>query len=200
MSIVSYNELLTFANHAAFPRAEKPVIEGVRSPADVNASSIDVRLGATFLVERKARTAEQTSYTKVLTLSERTAITTAEFTLEPGHALFLRPGEFVLAHTAETFNLPLDISAEFRLKSSAARMGLSHALAVWCDPGWHDSTLTLELHNISRYHTVALHVGDKIGQMIFHRHAVVPSYASYAVRGAYNNDKSVSGAKPPKEA
>lgn len=192
--IVSYFELLGFAGfeRPATGWAYTKTIVGVRAMEDVNASSIDVRLGTKFLVEsNKQHTIE---------LGKRDAMKTTEWDLDEarGDSIVLSPGAFVLAHTAETFNLPLDISAEFRLKSSAARMGLSHALAVWCDPGWHGSTLTLELHNISRYHTVVLRPGDKIGQMIFHKHDYAPDYASYAERGAYNNDAEVSGAKPPR--
>lgn len=190
MTILSHNELLAISGLGWSYSGPHNVIEGVRSFDDVNASSIDVRLGNLFLEENA-----YTGRTTTLSLSRRDAMGVrahkGQYTLAPG--------EFVLAHTAEKFNLPLDISAEFRLKSSAARMGLSHALAVWCDPGWHDSTLTLELHNISRYHSILLQEGDKIGQMIFHRHAPVPPSASYAERGAYNQDAAARGAKPPKE-
>lgn len=188
--IVSYKELCWFTD-LMMPGKTKPVVEGVRSLDDVNASSIDVRLGAKFLVEMPGD--------HMLNLGDRTPMNTMEYNLRGSlDCVVLPPGHFVLAHTVEVFNLPLDISAEFRLKSSAARMGLSHALAVWCDPGWHGSTLTLELHNISRFHTVVLRPGDKIGQMVFHRHRPVPGHASYAARGAYNNDTAASGAKPPK--
>lgn len=196
MSIVSYRELLSFAGMPPhYPGRAKPIILGVRGPEDVNASSIDVRLGDKFLIECAPLVGE---VVPKLFLAHRSPMRTFEYVAKGGASLVLTPGAFVLAHTAESFDLPLDISAEFRLKSSAARMGLSHALAVWCDPGWHGSSLTLELHNISRFQDVVLSPGDKIGQMIFHRHERVPEAASYAVRGAYNNDAAVSGAKPPR--
>ena len=103
----------------------------------------------------------------------------------------LLPGEFILAHTVEVFDLPADISAEFKLNSSGARIGLDNALATWADPRWHGSTLTLELKNNTRYHVIRLHHGCRIGQMIFHRSEPVPEEKSYAVRGRYLNDKSV---------
>jgi dCTP deaminase len=167
------------------------------SDAQVNASSIDVTL-ANVVKREIPRPDIPEDEVWVLSLGEREPMTLEEvdITAEP---LVLMPGEFVLAATAEVFNLPLDVSAEFRLKSSAARMGLSHALAVWCDPGWNGSRLTLELHNISRFHGIALKAGDRIGQMIFHRHTKVPPSASYAVRGSYNGDAEASPAKPARE-
>lgn len=44
----------------------------------------------------------------------------------------LRQDEFILASTNEFFNLPNDISAEYKLKSSMARNGLEHLNAGWC--------------------------------------------------------------------
>lgn len=168
--------------------------------AQINASSVDVRLGRKLLVEELPKGLKK-SELPVVTLREREPLTFEEFTLKPGgNPYLLYPGQFVLAQTIEEFNLPLDISAEFRLKSSTARMGLSHALAVWADAGWHGSVLTLELHNISQHHIIALHYGDRIGQMIFHRHADVPRERSYAARGAYNNTPETSAARQEKQS
>lgn len=80
--------------------------------------------------------------------------------------------------------MPNDLAAEFRLKSSLARAGLDAALAMWCDPGWHGSVLTLELTNALKMHSLRFRPGLKIGQMVFHRGAPVPAHASYAVKGS----------------
>jgi dCTP deaminase len=76
-----------------------------------------------------------------------------------------------------------------------ARIGLEHLNAGWCDAGWNNSVLTLELKNMTQYHTIMLQKGDKIGQMVFFEHEPVPHERSYAVRGRYNNDSTVSGVK-----
>lgn len=169
--------------------------------AHVNASSVDVTLGTILLTEVPVGLMYVSTNTPVLlcndqlVLRDRDAMRTHRFDLSTGPYV-LKPGEFVLAQTAEMFFMPLDMSAEFRLKSSVARMGISHALAVWADPGWSGSVMTLELHNISRYHDVVLTLGARIGQMVFHRHAAVPEEFAYGRRGAYNNDTGPSGAKP----
>lgn len=106
----------------------------------------------------------------------------------------MQPGEFLLAQTIETFNLPKNIAAEFRLKSSRAREGLDQALAVWCDPGWHSSSLTLELVNNRRMQALPLWHGMKIGQMVFHAIKSTPEQ-SYAETGRYNSDLGVQASK-----
>ena len=107
----------------------------------------------------------------------------------------MAPGEFILAHSMEKFNLPMDISCEFKLKSSGARSGLDNALATWCDPGWNNSTLTLELKNNLRFTHIILREGMFIGQMVFFRNVPVPKDKSYFIRGRYNGDSSVQEVK-----
>jgi dCTP deaminase len=155
--------------------------------SQVNPTSIDVRLGERIILE-------STISNKVVDLAAREAFDAYEFTMGPdGYAL--APGEFILAHTMETFNLPNDITAEFKLKSSGARTGLENALATWCDPGWHGSKLTLELKNFLRFQSIRLRPGDRIGQMVFKRVTPVPEERSYATVGRYNNDSSVQAVK-----
>jgi dCTP deaminase len=73
---------------------------------------------------------------------------------------------------------------------------LNHLTAGWADAGWNGSVLTLELKNVTNYHEIELRRGDRIGQVIFFEHESVPADRSYAARGRYNGDKSVSGIKP----
>jgi len=167
--------------------------EGVKAeiPFDhINAASIDVRLGADILVE------EGTNWQcgRCVSLRDRDPLGMRKVVMgEQGY--ILAPGEFILAHTVELFNLPNNIACEFKLKSSGARIGLNNALATWCDPGWNGSVLTLELQNISRFHSIHLHPGDKIGQMLFYHVDEVPADRSYAARGRFNGDASVQQTK-----
>lgn len=168
------------------------VEQGVIAPvdiSDINGTSIDVHLGREVLVESE-RDSEQ-----IVSLRDKQRLNTRRVEIREGGYYDLRPGEFILAHTVEKFNMPADISAEFKLNSSGARIGLENALATWCDPHWHGSVLTLELKNFTKHHTIRLHEGCRIGQMIFHRSEAVPAERGYAVRGRYNGDLSVSGVK-----
>jgi dCTP deaminase len=160
----------------------------------VNAASVDVTLGSHLWIEDNRGgivdlAAKETPRGRLIDIANT-----------PYH---LAPGEFVLAQTAEVFNLPANldeagvasISAEFRLKSSGARAGLDAASAHFCDPGWHGSVLTLELRNNLQYHSLILTAGSKIGQMIFFAGEPVPAEASYAARGRYNNDRTTTPSK-----
>ena len=174
--LISYNELCEFA--------ERGVIAPV-DPKDINGTSIDVHLGPKIL--REAPVPREIA---TISLRDKQNVHWLETDIAEGF-YDLQPGEFILAHTVEVFDLPADISAEFKLNSSGARIGLDNALATWADPRWHGSTLTLELKNNTRHHVIRLHHGCRIGQMIFHRSEPVPEDKSYAVRGRYLNDKSV---------
>ncbi len=148
-------------------------------PALINPASLDVRLGDSLLIE-SAEFPEMAPYPLADHSRERPYL--------------LVPGQFVLAPTMETFNLPDDISAQFMLKSSRAREGLQHLMAGYIDPGWHGSVLTLELKNVRQLHPVRLWPGMKIGQIVFTRMESAPR-RSYAVTGRYNGDATVQGSK-----
>jgi dCTP deaminase len=176
MSLLSYNELVSLVESGV-----------INAPIEnINPCSIDVRLGNEIIVERPIG--------NIIDLRARDAFISETILIDESGYL-LGPGEFILAHTVEVFNLPNDIAAEFKLKSSGARIGLDNALATWCDPGWNGSTLTLELKNLLQHQSILLRPGDRIGQMIFKRVKPVPDDMSYAKVGRYNNDKSVQAIK-----
>lgn len=148
-------------------------------PAFLNPASLDVRLGDTLLIE-SAESLELVRYPLGRHSEE--------------HPYLMVPGQFCLAQTVETFNLPTSVAAQFMLKSSRARSGLEHLMAGYCDPGWHGSVLTLELHNSRQLHPVALWPGMRIGQMVFYWMSNKP-HRSYAETGRYNGDQQVTGSK-----
>ena len=115
-----------------------------------------------------------------------------EIELKEGFEHIVRPGEFYLASSREIFNLPNNVAAEYKLKSSMARIGLNHLLAGWCDPGWQNSKLTLELKNVTQSQDIKLKTGMKIGQMVFWQTEPVPDNKSYAKVGRYNNQTKVT--------
>ena len=172
--------------------AEKGVITGLLDHDQINGASIDITLGTKILVEHC--TSEKDL--KEVSLAKRERLTFREWEFgRDGAEYKLYPGEFILAQSAEVFNLPCDIAAEYKLKSSMARIGLEHLNAGYCDPGWNGSVLTLELKNMTRNHVITLTERVRIGQVVFFNTNAVPEDRSYAARGRYNNDKSVSGIK-----
>jgi len=159
-------------------RCDAGMVEGY-DPDLINPASLDVRLGDSLLIE-SAQTRDLVPYP----LSKHTEDNPYE----------LRPGQFCLAQTMEVFNLPNDVAAQFMLKSSRAREGLEHLMAGYCDPGWHGSVLTLELHNSRQLWPQLLWPGMRVGQVIFHLMVEHPA-RSYATTGRYNMDQSVQSSK-----
>lgn len=180
MSLLSYNRLCELI--------EAGVIMNVPFE-NVNSASIDLTLGSTFMVEQSADLLHEFP---VVSLRDRRPL---QMNTIEQQSIFLRPGEFILAQSQQIFNLPNNISGEYKLKSSMARIGLEHLNAGWCDAGWHGSVLTLEFKNMTRYHGIELQAGDKIGQIVLFEHEPVPEDKSYAARGRYNRDTTVSAIK-----
>jgi len=179
--VLSYCELLDLV--------ERGVITA--DPANVNGSSIDITLGDTLLLEN---TLFFLKGSRVVDLSRKGKINTVVKKMtDEGYEMI--PGQFLLASSVERFNLPDDISCEYKLKSSMARCGLEHLNAGWCDPYWHNSRLTLEFKNMNENHTLLLKPGMKIGQMVFFRHKRVPEHAGYHKRGQYNGQETVTESK-----
>ena len=181
--LLSYNQIHALLLDKVVEHAE---------PENVNGASLDIRLGPELLLESQP---SFHSGKDVISLREREKPLMRKWVMNPEQGYIIKPGEFLLAHSIEVFNLPLHISCEFKLKSSCARIGINQLTACWCDPGWHGSHITLELTNTMRYHSVLVRPGDKIGQIVFFAHEPVPEERSYKVRGRYNNDKTVEGIK-----
>lgn len=146
-------------------------------PALLNPASLDVTLGGTLLIE-SAESPALVPYP----LRHHT----------DADPYWLRPGQFVLGGTEQKFYLPDTIEAEFVLKSSRGREGYQHMLSGYCDPGWWNSVLTVELHNSRQLHSIPLWPGMRIGQMKFARLAVPPR-RSYRETGRYNGHDMVMG-------
>ncbi len=177
MSLLSYKQLCRLI--------ERGVIEGAKYE-NVNSASIDLVLGRTIMVEKQRA--------GIINMLDKSGdhLETIEMS-DDGYVV--QPGESILAHTVEVFHLPDNISAEYKLKSTMARNFIDHFNAGWADAGWNGSVLTLEFTNHNRWHSVRIQPGMKCGQMVFFGHEAVPEDKSYAARGQYNGDKSVSAAK-----
>ena len=180
MTLLSHEELLRIV--------EQEIITPV-DPKDINATSIDIHLGDTILWENEYDWATKDSE---IDYCKREPVVFNEYIMD-ADGWVLQPGDFILAQSHEVFNLPNWLSAEYKLKSSMARIGLEHMNAGWCDAGWNGSVLTLELKNMCNHHSIRIRPGDAIGQIIFFRHEPVPNEASYATKGRYNKHKTVMG-------
>ena len=148
---------------------------------NVNGASLDITLGEEIMLEASCY---PLPHVVKVAKKEQIALTPSKL------PHYLKPNEFLLGVSQETFKLPRNIAAEYKLKSSLARSGLNHLLAGWCDPTWHGK-LTLELHSVLTHQYLELVPGMKIGQMVFWLGADVPDEHSYKNKGQYNGTDTV---------
>lgn len=169
--------------------AETGMIRGLR-PEAINAASVDIHLGHTILVECPPFFDKQ----HVL-YSDREPISFRQFTFTKEEPIFwLAPNQFILASSLEMFFMDDKHSARYSSKSSMGRMGLEHMNSGWIDAGFHNSTLTLELKNMTEYQNIGLQAGDPIGQIVVYGHNEVDPEFSYAIKGNYNNKTNTTPA------
>ena len=185
--LVSYNGLVRLVEDGVLTNVSLDMI---------NAASIDITIGRVFYVERKPTGLDLSSAVLSDDPLMRRPPNMDRVELQEGEVMTLGPGEVALAQSQQVFNLPNNLSAEYKEKSSMGRVFLNHMMAGWCDAGWHGSVLTLELKNEMKHHGIVIPVGVRIGQMIFHEHEPVPPEASYAKKGRYNGDTETKGMKP----
>ena len=122
-------------------------------PALVNPASVDLRLGREFvnLSKKRVRLVDQINIGKEYA-DPGEMFEADRVYLKPGVALLATtlekvsiPDKLVIIDTEGYLNIMEALVADVKLKSSAARLGLDHALAGWVDPGF-SGTLTLEFH------------------------------------------------------
>ncbi|PID33277.1 dCTP deaminase [Candidatus Saccharibacteria bacterium] len=84
--------------------------------------------------------------------------------------IVLNPGERILAHTHEFIGIRAHGgAAEVKSRSSWGRNGVAVCFdAGWIDPGYINR-ITLEVYNLNQHESVVLPVGERIGQLIFHK-------------------------------
>jgi dCTP deaminase len=144
--------------------AEKLVVTPLLSRHQIGPASIDIRLGSSIIIPKKAyvekqdvtdgRVAKQMEHR----LYDRTRL--------KYHSRFmLHPHQLILGVTFEYVSLPSDICAFIMSRSSWGRLGLVVATATAVQPGFK-GCLTLELVNVSES-PIALYPGLPIGQLVF---------------------------------
>ena len=88
---------------------------------------------------------------------EHEQIQTSSFVLEPNH--------FILASTAESIKVPVNMAAYVEGRSSIGRLGLQIQNAGFIDAGFHGQ-ITLELENQSAF-PILLQAGVRVCQIVF---------------------------------
>ena len=118
--------------------------------------SVDFRLGTTFMVFEHSRHS-------FIDPRQPQSIGDAMRTIEvaPDEPFIMQPGDFALASTVESLELPDNLLGRLEGRSSIARLGITvHSTAAVFEPGWI-GTATMELSNLGRM-PVALYPGMRI--------------------------------------
>ena len=121
---------------------EKKITVEPLFPKSIQPASIDLHLGADFLVFRTHKDVCIDPKNPIEYLME-------EVTINDRRQFIIHPGEFALGMTYEIIGVANDMVGRLEGKSSIGRMGLIiHATAGYLDPG-NKLKMTLELHNVS---------------------------------------------------
>lgn len=118
--------------------------------------SVDFRLGRTFMVFEHSRFSYiDPRHPQSIGDAMRTIV------VEDDEPFIMQPGDFALASTMESLELPDDLLGRLEGRSSIARLGITvHSTAALFEPGWV-GTATMELSNLGRM-AVALYPGMRI--------------------------------------
>src|SRR6266404_2633177 len=128
-------------------------------PNSIQPASIDVHLGADFLVFKNTNNVCIDPKEPIDGMME-------ELTIDDKRQFILHPGEFALGMTYETISVPNDMVVQLNGKSSLGRIGLIvHATAGYVDPG-NTLKITLELHNLANL-PIKLYYKMPIAQVAF---------------------------------
>jgi dCTP deaminase len=156
-------------------------------PANVQPSSIDIRLDRYFRVFRN-HTA------RVIDVKENQEDLTELVEIGNDDSFILHPGEFVLGATAERIGLADDLVARIEGKSSLGRLGLLiHSTAGFIDPGF-DGHITLELANVANL-PITLYPMMKVGQVSFLQ-MTTPAENPYGSKSAGSKYQGQRGPTP----
>lgn len=130
--------------------------------ANINASSVDLRLGRVFKKYKLTRQAVLDPRDPK-TLIDATTLIELKDDKEP---FIVQPGDFVLGVTMEKIRLADDLVARVEGRSSLGRLGIIiHSTAGFIDAGF-EGTITLEITNINRM-PVVLYPGMRVCQLAF---------------------------------
>lgn len=155
----------------------------------INANSVDLHTAAVAYIE-----SDTADHIVTLDKGEQYGPKLKRVEITEDSPLILKPGQFCLLSSVEVFNLPDYICAQFNLRSTAGRRGYDHLKAGWCDAGWQNSVLTLEVKNVLQHHDIAIKLGDRLGQLTFFRTSSAED-RSYSNIGNYNNDSTAQPGK-----
>ncbi len=160
---------------------EKKLIIDPLEDYQIQASSVDLRLGNEFLIFP-----ENIGIIDIRSINLNNAIEK----IQVDDYFIIQPKKFVLATTIEYVKLPDDITAFVEGRSSLGRLGLFIENAGWVDAGF-EGNITLEFFNANSV-PIKIYPGMRICQLVF---AKMVEKAQRPYRGKYYGQKGTTMSK-----
>jgi dCTP deaminase len=135
----------------------------------VQAHSIDLRLGYTFLVPKQAIITKAGREAVQVVDSLKNGYTQAFFDvieLEEGQYFELLPGEHVTVSSLESIKVPQEIMAVLYPRSSVSRRGLAVDLTGIIDAGY-EGQLMIPVRNNTSSQVIRVYPGERFCQVVF---------------------------------
>jgi dCTP deaminase len=160
MTVLAKKQLWERIHQVNDPLVVSPLLD----PAQVQAASIDVRIGHQFIILQRAAVSHiDPSQPKLL--SKSLYRTQQKVRVQTKQPFVIHPRQLVLAATLEYVSMPKDLAAMVEGRSSWGRLGLIIATACSVAPGFK-GCITLELVNDGEV-PVVLRPGMRIAQLVF---------------------------------
>lgn len=176
MSVLTRDEILKYIT------SSKLVIKPSLDALQLQAHSIDLRLGYTFLVPKvwhMTSAGREPLHMDYYSAGERPEYFDI-VELEKGQFFDLLPGEHILVSSLETLTIPDDLLAIMYPRSSTNRKGISVDLTGIIDSGY-EGQLVIPIRNNTQSQTVRLYPGERFCQIVLERldHAVKARKSRY---------------------
>lgn len=161
--------VLTQKDITAYIKKGEIVFRPALDSFQLQAHSVDLRLGFTFLVPKSwhvTRAGREQLHMDYYAANRPEYFDVVE--LEQGQFFDLLPGEHILVSSLESLRVPDDLMAVMYPRSSTNRKGISVDQTGIIDSGY-EGQLVIPIRNNTQYQTVRLYPGERFCQVVFER-------------------------------
>lgn len=163
MSVLTKKDILEYIDD------KKIVFKPTLDTFQLQAHSVDLRLGFTFLIPKSwhiTKAGREQLHMDYFQADRPEYFDIVE--LEQGQFFDLLPGEHILVSSLETITIPDDLMAVMYPRSSTNRKGISVDLTGIIDSGY-EGQLVIPIRNNTNSQTVRLYPGERFCQVVFER-------------------------------
>lgn len=163
MSVLTNSDILDYV------KSKKLVFSPGLDSFQLQAHSVDLRLGFTFLVPKSwyvGKNGREQIHMDFYAAEKKESFDIVE--LEKGQFFDLLPGEHILVSSLESVKLPDDLMAVMYPRSSTNRKGISVDQTGIIDSGY-EGQLVIPVRNNTQSQTVRLYPGERFCQIVFQK-------------------------------